>query len=113
MDDVPPMHFTHEELFPRAEPRSRDNFTKKHTAAGNPFGDGHTILDNIRKNDTFASERKENIYYPFASRLDWEVASWLSRLNVSMELTNEFFDLEFVSSISITLMFSHLIYVAG
>lgn len=89
--------FSIDELFPRAEPRTFDNHTVKHPNAASPFGDADTILDDIRKNDEFASDRQNNMYYPFASRLDWEVASWLSRLNVSMELTDEFFNLDFVS----------------
>lgn len=99
-NNLPPMEFTEEELHPRAEPRTLENHSVKHPTAGAAFGPSLTVLEDIRLNDKHAKERKNNIYYPFASKVDWEVGSWLSRLNVSMELVDEFFRLDFVRIIS-------------
>lgn len=72
-DNLPPMEFTEEELHPRAEPRTHDNYSVKHPTAGAAFGRGLTILEDIRLNDRHAMQREGNIYYPFASEMDWEV----------------------------------------
>lgn len=99
VDNLLPMDFTEEELHPRAEPRTQDNHYVKHPTAGAAFGPGLTVLEDIRLNNKFAKEQEGNIFYPFASEMDWEVGSWLSRLNVSMELVDEFFRLEFLRRI--------------
>ena len=44
--------------------------------------------------DKFAEERTKNPYYPFASRAEWELASFLSRANLSMKFVDEFLSLE-------------------
>jgi hypothetical protein len=47
--------------------------------------------------DQHAELRKANIFYPFASRQDWEVASWLLRSDISMAAIDDFLSLELVS----------------
>lgn len=39
-----------------------------------------------------------NIYFPFACKMNFEVVLWLSQLNASEKLLDEFFKLSFVSS---------------
>lgn len=46
--------------------------------------------------DQHAHHRVENVFYPFASKQDWEIASWLGRSNLSMALINEFLSLKLV-----------------
>ena len=36
--------------------------------------------------DKFADKRKENLHYPFASKQDWEMGSWLLQSGLSMTL---------------------------
>ncbi len=58
-----------------------------------------TVLEEIRKSDQFAEQRWGNIYYPFASKEDWEVAAWLIESGLSMGEIDKFLKLAFVSRI--------------
>ncbi|KAJ3925115.1 MAG: hypothetical protein NXY57DRAFT_856951, partial [Lentinula lateritia] len=51
--------------------------------AGLSVGQGATFLDDFN-DDRFAEERKTNLYYPFASRPEWETASFLLNSSLSM-----------------------------
>ncbi len=46
--------------------------------------------------DTFSLERKANIYYPFTSRDEWKLASFLLHSNLSMAAIDSFLKLEMV-----------------
>ena len=48
--------------------------------------------------DTHAEERASNIYFPFQSKGEWEVASFLSSSGLSMKRIDEFLSLSMVSS---------------
>ena len=58
--------------------------------------------------DQYANFRQENLYYPFASRVDWQLASWLLRSRLSMAAIDDFLSLElvcrfsFISSLKLT-----------
>ncbi len=71
--------------------------TDEHPHAGANFGDGQHILEKISL-DEFVKQRKENLYYPFANKDDWEVAAWLSKSGLSMADIDSFLKLAFVSS---------------
>lgn len=47
--------------------------------------------------DQFARHCLKNIWYPFAGRADWQMASFLSRSSLSKAALDEFFSLEAVS----------------
>ena len=47
--------------------------------------------------DTFSEERKENPYYPFASKSEWEFVCWISQSHLSMALTNSLLSSSMVS----------------
>jgi hypothetical protein len=64
--------------------------------AAEVFGRGTTFLDRFDL-DKYSEERKANLFYPFASKQDWEVASWLSRSGLSMASIDKFLSLELVS----------------
>lgn len=49
--------------------------------------------------DEHAERRKMIPYYPFASQLEWEMASYLLKSGLSMAATNEFLKLQLVSPI--------------
>jgi hypothetical protein len=46
--------------------------------------------------------RKENLFYPFASQQDWQVASWLLRSRLSMAAIDSFLSLDLVRYTSST-----------
>lgn len=50
--------------------------------------------------DQFSEERRTNLYYPFASRVDWELGLWLTRSGLSMAATDSLLSLELVSSMT-------------
>lgn len=60
------------------------------------FGMSQTFMDAF-DTDTFAKERLDNIYYPFASREEWALASFLIRSNLSMAAMDELLSLSLVS----------------
>ena len=71
---------------------------KKNPTSGSVYGCGETFMDQC-DNDNFSERRKGNIYYPFASRDEWELASFLLRSSLSMAAVNSFLKLELVSYI--------------
>ncbi|KAG1857128.1 hypothetical protein F4604DRAFT_1931671 [Suillus subluteus] len=50
--------------------------------------------------DAYATHRKENIYYPFASLQDWELGSFLLCSSLSMAAIDQFLGLKLFSSLS-------------
>ena len=56
---------------------------------------GATFMDQFF-NDQFAPLRHENLYYPFASGADWQLASWLLRSHLSMAAIDDFLSLKLV-----------------
>lgn len=70
-------------------------FTESHPDPSKIYGRGRTFMDFFDA-DEFASQRSENLYYPFASKQDWETASWLLRSSLSMAEIDAFLRLELV-----------------
>ncbi len=48
--------------------------------------------------DDSTPETKDNIYHPFTSKQDFEMAAWLSRSNVTMSQIDDFLKLPYVCS---------------
>jgi hypothetical protein len=71
---------------------------KKHPSSGSVYGRGETFMDQCEK-DEFTERRKAHLYYPFASRDEWELASFLLRSPLSMAAVDRFLKLELVSYI--------------
>ncbi|KAK7023105.1 hypothetical protein R3P38DRAFT_3317338 [Favolaschia claudopus] len=46
--------------------------------------------------DEFAHEREENLYYPFASKAEWQLASFMMRSRMSMKDIDDFLELSLV-----------------
>ena len=78
-------------------PTGSGPYVERHPSPGSTFGRGDTILDDIDKSDQFAKQRQENVYYPFLSKEDWEVAAWLIQSGLSMSEIDKFLKLVFVS----------------
>jgi hypothetical protein len=70
----------------------RDRFP----GAGSTFGQGQSYMD-LFNSDTYADLRQESLYYPFTSKGEWEIASFLERCGLSMRWIDEFLNLSLVS----------------
>lgn len=64
-------------------------------AAAKVFEGGSTFMDNFYE-DKHSQDRLDNVFYPFTSKEEWELASWLTRANISGRLMDEFFSLQLV-----------------
>jgi hypothetical protein len=74
----------------------QDCYSEPFPAASETFGRGKTFMDRF-DSDQFMSERKANLYYPFASEMEWELASFLQRSCLSLKAINQFLALKMVS----------------
>lgn len=73
-------------------------FTEFYPGASKIFGSGPTFMDNF-DNDRFSKERQVHSHYPFASKDEWQMASFLLRSGLSMAAMDQFFKLELVSDL--------------
>lgn len=71
-------------------------FTEFFAGAGKAYLGGKTFMDAFWE-DKYSAMRTENIFYPFASRNDWQFASWLTRSGLSMAAIDSLLSLELVS----------------
>ena len=76
--------------------RHNTPFIEKYPGAGQTFGRAKTFMDTFDA-DCHADKRKDHPYYPFASRNEWEFASFLLRSNLSVNSIDRFLKLELVS----------------
>ena len=77
---MPPDTSPHSETFPDA---------------GNVYGRGSGYMGWFH-DDKHAGERTANPYYPFQSKGEWEIASFLSKSGISMKRIDEFLSLSLV-----------------
>ena len=63
--------------------------------AGKTYGRAPTFLDRFNK-DKYAPFRTINMYYPFSSEDEWELASFLLLSSLSMQKVDEFLKLKLV-----------------
>lgn len=67
-----------------------ESLEEKYEGAGACYSEnGSTLLD-VFDADEFAEYRKDNLFYPFASKEEWEVADYLLRSSLSMAAIDEF-----------------------
>ena len=59
------------------------------------LGSGLGFMDRFNA-DHHAEKRNENLYYPFSSKAEWSLASWLSCSGLSMRAIDEFLALPIV-----------------
>ena len=60
------------------------------------FGSSPTFMDRLDA-DPLASQRRENLYFPFSSKQEWGLASWLLCSGLSMRAIDDFLALPIVS----------------
>ncbi|KAG2353500.1 hypothetical protein BDR07DRAFT_1383084 [Suillus spraguei] len=63
--------------------------------------DGVTFLD-LFDADEYAECRKENIFYPFASKEEWEVANFLLHSPLSMAAINQFLEFPMIHQLKLS-----------
>ena len=61
------------------------------------FGNGETYLD-LFNEDEYVDVRQTNLYYPFASQPEWELASFLLKTDLSRVAIDQFLKLQLVST---------------
>ena len=84
-----------EEMFDRAQEEFQSNPIEFFPGAVQTFSGGSTFLNRFDV-DEFSSYRSSNIYYPFASRGNWKLGSWLLCSGLSMGAINVFLSLDLV-----------------
>jgi hypothetical protein len=77
-------------------PSHNGRFVEVYDGAAKTHGSGTTFMKQFNL-DTFATERVKNIYYPFASRAEWELAAFLLRSDLSIAAIDKFLSLTLVS----------------
>jgi len=66
--------------------------------AGRVFDRSGGFIDTFHM-DKFSEERTQNPFYPFSSKGEWELASFLSRSGLSIRFIDEFLSLDLVNEI--------------
>lgn len=79
-------------------------YVEIHPNAGMKYGLGKTFLESF-DDDRHAPERSVNLFFPFASKEDWQVGVWLSRSRLSMAAIDSFLSLPMVSYLVRILIF--------
>lgn len=72
-------------------------YVETYIGAGAQYDKGTTFMDGFN-NDAFSDKHKTNTFYPFASRMDWEMGSWLFNSGLSLTAIDKFLSLELVIS---------------
>ncbi|KAH9165648.1 hypothetical protein EDB89DRAFT_2116030 [Lactarius sanguifluus] len=78
-------------------------FIQEYVGAAREYGRGTTFLQSFDR-DQYAQERKKNIFYPFASRAEWEMAAFLLRSGLSMASIDSFLSLELINGLGLAEM---------
>lgn len=76
-------------------PERRSSSTHYFPGAAQVYEGGTTFLDKFEA-DEFNKHRLLNVYYPFGSSGDWELASWLLRSGLSMGAIDSLLSLNLV-----------------
>ena len=71
--------------------------TELFPGASEIFGQGKTYMD-LFDDDKYAENQETNLYYPFASQPEWELASFLLKSGLSVVATDKFLKLQMVSA---------------
>ena len=80
------------------EAGSGARFVQEYDGAAKTFGPGTTFMQQFEC-DEFSEERSQNLYYPFASRAEWELAAFLLRSDLSLSALDMLLSLNLVSTI--------------
>ncbi|KAI6130714.1 hypothetical protein EDD16DRAFT_1700677 [Pisolithus croceorrhizus] len=64
------------------------------------YPSGRTFMDNFFS-DEHGELHKDNLFYPFTSQQDWQVASWLLCSHLSMAAIDSFLSLDLIKELSL------------
>ncbi|KAG1868327.1 hypothetical protein DFJ58DRAFT_837966 [Suillus subalutaceus] len=79
-----------------------ESLDEEYDGAGTCYSqDGKTFLD-LFDADEYAECRVDNLYYPFTSKEEWEVADYLLRSSLSMAAIDEFLKLSMVQTLHLS-----------
>src|SRR6266567_2710686 len=95
---------SHDHSPPQPSPPTFPFFKETHPTASTVYGKGSTFMDIFDK-DSHASKRMKQLYYPFASKDEWELASFLLRSNLSMASIDKFLKLNLVGASPVSFYF--------
>lgn len=79
------------------DPETATEVSDQYHGSAKILAAGQSFMDRFDQ-DPYAAERQENLYYPFSSKDEWEMASFLLRSGLSMKDIDEFLKLTMVSS---------------
>ena len=71
-------------------------YTEIYPGTAKTYRRGLTFLDKFNR-DQYSAMQEENLYYPWASRPEWELASFLLHSSLSMAAVDQFLSLDLVS----------------
>ncbi|KAI6003153.1 hypothetical protein EDD15DRAFT_2385610 [Pisolithus albus] len=77
------------------------SFIEYFPGATQTYKGGSTFINKFDA-DEFGQQRSSNIYYPFASRGDWELGSWLLHSGLSMGAIDVFLSLDLVRKLPLS-----------
>lgn len=96
MDYVPPNAGDDQPfLGPPPEQLRPGRFVEMFEGCAESFPGGKTFMDVFRE-DQYAEQRRENRYFPFASKQEWDFASWTLRSRLSMAAIDSLLSLDIV-----------------
>ncbi|KAH9027612.1 hypothetical protein EDB85DRAFT_2074745 [Lactarius pseudohatsudake] len=76
-------------------------FIQEYVGAVREYGRGTTFMQGFDR-DPYSQERKKNLYYPFASRGEWEMATFLLRSSLSVSSIDSFLSLELINGLGLS-----------
>ncbi|KAM6504101.1 hypothetical protein JOM56_001044 [Amanita muscaria] len=82
-------------------PSHNGHFVEEYDGAAKTYGSGTSFMRQFNS-DTFATERAENIYYPFASRAEWDLAAFLLRSDLSIAAIDNFLSLTLIKGLNLS-----------
>jgi hypothetical protein len=93
---------------PLGSQASEKPYVERFRNAAKVYRRGQTFWDRFNM-DPYTAYRKDNLYYPFASRQDWELGSFLLCSSLSMAAIDEFLGLELVRLESAGILLSQVL----
>ncbi|KAF8952213.1 hypothetical protein BDZ97DRAFT_1909427 [Flammula alnicola] len=95
--DIDTLESTALDLDANISPFTKENYPTPSQA----FGLGSTFMDRFDQ-DQHSGERKSQLYYPFASKSEWELASFLLRSNLSMASLDKLLKLKLIQTLGLS-----------
>ncbi|RDB15504.1 hypothetical protein Hypma_004161 [Hypsizygus marmoreus] len=87
--------------FEDQNPQNTGPVVEEFVGAAKVFGSGTTFMDQFDQ-DEYAAQRTNNLYYPFASRNEWELASFLICSGLSISSINKFLALGLIQGLGLS-----------